>query len=181
MTGLVIAANDSRYQQLFAGVARSWFRLETLQYYGGSDDDVRAVAAGQSLPRQDGPWYNMLRSHTEAGRALRRVHVIEEPPSPYITYELAVYQDTAAAGEDIRVLPTQAGTWPQGIPRHDFWILDGDQVWIMRYDAEGTFEAVEQVSNPDVVIQHQQWATASWQTSMSLSAYLPSTGLRPAI
>jgi hypothetical protein len=172
-----ILAGDPAYNELFTQIERSWFRLETFQHYASEEDLVRKVAAGEPLPREDGPWYEMLRAHTAAGRALRRVHIIEEPHSPYIAFELLGYRDTTAAGEDVRIVPTPAGVWPPGLPRHDFWIFDEDQLWVMYYDDSGALEAVERVTDPSEVAQHQRWAEAAWQAAVPWATYLADAGL----
>lgn len=182
MRGRSIAAGDPAYDGLFASIERSWFRLETLQHYSSGDGDlVQLVATGQPLPRQDGPWYEMLRAHTAAGRVLRRVHVVQEPHSAYVTYELAAYRDTTAAGEDVRIIPTPAETWPVGLPRQDFWVLDDYHVWAMSYDRFGAFERADLVSDPAEIAQHREWAETAWQTAVPLAAYVGGAELHRAI
>jgi len=177
----VIAASDPAYGELFNAIERSWFRLEALQRYSADADLCRIVALGRPLPRQDGPWYDMLRTHAAAGRSLHRVHIVEEPHDPYITFELAAYRDTTAAGEDVRIVPTPAGDWPVGLPRHDFWILDEDQVWTLLYDDNGALEAAEQVIGPDEIAMHQHWAATAWRAAVPWAEYLPGVGLRQPI
>jgi hypothetical protein len=40
------------------------------------------------------------------------VHVVTEPATPYIRFELAAYADTSAAGEQIMIIPVRDGSWP---------------------------------------------------------------------
>jgi hypothetical protein len=76
--------DDPRFGQLFAEIRTSWFRLETLQHYEAVDESAgfEAFRFGGAVPRDpaDDAWATLVRGHVSAGRALRRVHVIVEPP-----------------------------------------------------------------------------------------------------
>src|SRR5207245_5369176 len=39
----------------------------------------------------------------KSGRHVGRVHVVDQPLSPYVRYELAVYAENVSAGEDVRI------------------------------------------------------------------------------
>ena len=52
------------------------------------------------------------RAHRRRAPAKSAVHVIEEPLSDYIRYELHAYEPNVEAGEDVRVIPIHRGTWP---------------------------------------------------------------------
>lgn len=162
------------FQQLFATVRRSWFRLETLQRY--DDEYERQEFAdflrGEPVDLTPGPWQEMIRGHRAAGRTLARVHVIEEPHSDYIRYELAGYPVNVEAGEDVRVIPVRAGEWPHGVPRHDFWLFDDDYLWLMDYDSKGTLRDVVREPDRGIVAQHRQWREAALAQSIPLRRYL---------
>ncbi|ANY08064.1 DUF6879 family protein [Pseudonocardia sp. HH130630-07] len=128
------------------GCRRLVFRLETLQVYRGSGEDewIGAFLGGADRPppdpAQDG-WESMLRSMTAAGVTVQRVHVVVEPLTDYMRFELAwAYPPNARAGEDIRIADGSDG-WPPGVPRRDFWILD-DQVLDAHYEPDGTWRGV---------------------------------------
>jgi hypothetical protein len=109
MGGRVIRDLDSgEFDQLFRDVRASWFRLETLQRYdaGYERAGFAAFLRGEPVDPTPGPWHAMIREHVAAGRRLERVHVIEEPLSDYIRYELAAYSRTIAAGEDVASSPS---------------------------------------------------------------------------
>ncbi len=46
-------------------------------------------------------WRSMVAGHRSAGTSTRRVRVVTEPLTDYTRFELAVYPDLVAAGEDI--------------------------------------------------------------------------------
>src|SRR4051812_35690437 len=123
------------FRRLFTDVQQSWFRLETLQRYDATNEreDFAAFLRGESINTAPGPSQAMIRDHVAAGRQLVRVHVIEEPPSDYIRYELAAYAPNVEAGENVRLIPVPAGTWPADIPTHDYWLFDDERLWLMDY------------------------------------------------
>src|SRR4051812_41872276 len=148
-TRLIRDVTDPEFGRLFTDVRRSWFRLETLQHYDVAyeRDDFAAFLRGEPLSTPPGPWQAMIRDHVAAGRELARVHVIEEPLSDYIRYELHAYEPSAEAGEDVRVIPVRQSEWPTGVPRHDYWLFDDDRLWLMDYDAAGTFQAARLIDD----------------------------------
>jgi len=164
---------DPQFGQLFTGVRRSWFRLETLQRYDVPYErgDFAAFRRGEPLDTTPGPWQATIREHVTAGRQLARVHVIDEPVSDYVRYELAAYEPNVEAGEDVRVIPVRGGAWPPGVPRHDFWLFDDGRLWLMDYDAMGVFQAARLVDDPGTVAQHRQWRDAALARAVSLADY----------
>ena len=120
----------------------------------------------------------MLREHVTAGRELARVHVIEEPPSDYIRFELRYVPLNVAAGEDVRVIPVRRGEWPADVPRHDYWLFDDQDLWLMDYDAAGALEAISLIEDPVALDQHRRWRDAAIAQSISLADY--ATAHQPA-
>lgn len=133
------------------------FRLETLQAYAGSGED-QAQAAFQCGalvpppdPRQD-QWMAMLRAHRDAGRTQQRVHVVIEPVSDYLAFELTwQYGPHTNAGEDIRIIPA-TDAWPADVPHGDFWLFDSQQLFVLTYDDDGTWRGVQRIADPAAVV-----------------------------
>jgi hypothetical protein len=128
------------------------FRLETLQVYAGSGEDaaIAAFSRGDPAPPPDpaqDQWAAMLRAHRAAGRIQQRVHVVTEPITDYLAYELTwEYGPHAAAGEDIRIIPV-ADAWPQGVPAADFTLFDSRELFALAYAADGTWLGAELVTD----------------------------------
>jgi hypothetical protein len=164
---------DPAFERLFTDVQRSWFRLETLQRYDVEyeRDELAAFLRGEPLNAEPGQWQAMIREHVAAGRELARVHVIEEPLTDYIRYELRAYEPNAEAGEDVRVIPVRQGAWPAGVPRHDYWLFDDDHLWLMDYDAVGAFQAARLIDDPTSVEQHRRWRDTAIAQSIALRDY----------
>jgi len=79
-----------------------------------------------------------VRLRVDAGAAVARVHVVIEPLTEYLRFELASYAPNVDAGEDVRILPVRPGeAWPVDIPDVDFWMVDSRGVWEMSYAKDG--------------------------------------------
>ncbi|MGW9348035.1 DUF6879 family protein [Nocardiopsis flavescens] len=120
------------------------FRLETLPVYGvaSEDDEFRRFLAGEPRPDAelaDSPWLHRVRRFTASGRRVERVHVVTPPLSDYLRYEMEWgYDFNIVAGEDVRILETDA---PAELPfavHQDFWLFDDTHVVLMRYEDDGT-------------------------------------------
>jgi Family of unknown function (DUF6879) len=164
---------DPAFGQLFTNVRRAWFRLETLQRYDVpyEHDDLARFLRGEPIEATAGPWQAMSREHVAAGRELARVHVIEEPLSDYVRYELHAYAPNLDAGEDVRLIPVRHGAWPTGLPQHDYWLFDDERLWLMDYDPAAAFQAARLVDDPPTVERHREWRDAALATSISLVDY----------
>jgi hypothetical protein len=121
------------------------FRLETLPHYSVGDDgvDYERFIAGAPEPtwERKRPWMDVLR----ADRGATRVRILSLQLTEYERYACEWgYALNAEAGEDIRVLHRGEHTIPEArFIGRDFWIVDGEQVVLMHYDAYGRFEGAE--------------------------------------
>lgn len=174
MTDTYADLDDPGWLALFENVNQSWFRLETLQLYSvGYEDEGQAQfqRTGQ-VDETPTAWQRMIRKHTEAGRRLQRVHIIEEPLTDYLRYELAIYALNHRAGEDIRLIPAPAGRWPERLPRAtDFWLFDDREVWDMHYDNAGRFLAATRCQSGEHLERCRQWQATALSQAVPLQAY----------
>src|SRR5260370_42173849 len=171
--------------ELFGTLGESAFRLETLQSYALAEDEPRrrAFREGRPLPPRPGKTDSMrlVRDAVAAGRRVSRVHVVDLPLSDYIRYELAVYPENVAAGEDVRI--TQRAAHP-GLERldTDFWLFDADTtspsvVWF-RYDPSGQILARHYSDDPAEVERARGQRDLALAHSLPLSDFiaLPAAG-----
>jgi hypothetical protein len=131
------------FQQAFENAQRTIFRLETLQYYQG-DPGFDRYQAGEAWQDTDSKrhWVDLVRRRVSQGVLMQRVHVVTEPWSDYIRFELTQsYPPNLTAGEDIRIV-----TAPAPWVGPDFWMFDDQQVWLMHYDEAGALVGVEDAS-----------------------------------
>lgn len=135
----------------------SVFRLETLQVYAGSGEDegIAAFHRGDPQPPPDpaeDEWAALLRAHRDAGRVQQRVHVVTEPITNYLAYELTwEYGPHRAAGEEIGII-TVSDRWPDDVPRHDFTLFDSRVLWRLDYSPDGIWLGAHQVTDPAAVV-----------------------------
>ena len=124
---------------------QSAFRLETLPEYNvpQETDMLAQFKDGEEVRMPDDhPWLERVRQHTEAGRVMRRVRVVSDPLTDYLRFELSMYHQTVAAGEDIRVCSSaeisEFGDW---------WLFDDQVVIILNYDETGHFLGTKQATD----------------------------------
>ena len=165
------------WDDMLADFEYTAFRLETLQHYavGYEDSPLERFLAGE--PRPPAPvlddWNDLVRTATTAGKRMQRVHVVIEPLTDYLRYELTwAYADNVEAGEDIHILAVREGEWPAGVPRHDFWLYDSSRVGVLHYDPEGHLFRAELVRDPAEVVRHAAWRDIALHHAIPWSVYL---------
>ena len=174
MTGRTITQLPGpEWAALLTGFTRSAFRLETLQHYSAPDeaDAFARFRAGKDPGIDLSWWTGLARAHTAVGRTMSRVRVIIEPPSDYTRFALLAYPVMAAAGDDIQIIAASPGTWPDGVPREDFWIFD-DDVWVMNYDNNGPFVSAELLEDRQGTADHLRWRDAALAQSIPVAQYV---------
>lgn len=162
------------------GLARTnIFRLETLQSYGNSGEDpaLAAFLAGQPhlITPAKRAWTALVRERTAAGCVMQRVHVVTEPITDYLRFELTWgYQPNVEAGEDIGIIPVTVGQlWPPELPElTDFWLFDLSVLYALRYDWHGAWLATEEVTDPVTIEQAGVWREAALQHAVPWRSYI---------
>lgn len=147
---------------IWASLAREAFRLELLQSYSVPSEEARIRAWQEGQPPADTrtAWQEQLIQLTARDLSVRRVHVVDEPLTEYLRWEIAGYQRNARYGEQIRILPRQEA--PE-LPDHDFWLMDDEVVVLMHYDDEGRLTGRELFTGdpaPYVAARESAWAYA---------------------
>ena len=155
----------------------SLFRLETLQAYGGSSEDeaFAAFRAGQPIPvtPELEEWCERVRRRVADGCMVQRVHVVTEPLSDYMRFELASYAPNVTAGENVRIIPVGPDRpWPADVPRADFWLIDSREMWEMTYSDDGTWLGATPVSDPAQILDACYARDAALAQSRSWSSYM---------
>jgi hypothetical protein len=178
VTRRITTLKDPAFQRLFTEFRRSWYRYECLQRYDVPYEaaPLRAFLAGQPKPHDPGDdvWADMIRGHAAAGRTMRRVHIVTEPLTDYVRYELAwAYALSVPAGEDVHIIPVpDGGAWPAGLPTHDYWLFDDRWLWLMGYDQAGRFTHADLVTDPETVGRHIAWRQTALPLGVPWRAYI---------
>lgn len=178
MTAELIAPGAPEFIDKFRRFRYSVFRLETLQAYGnsGEDDAMAAFLAGDPVPvtPELREWTHMIRANVEAGRTVQRVHVVTEPLSDYVRFELAGYAPNVEAGEDIRIIPVREWeSWPVDLPQeHDYWLFDNHELYDQHYGPGGWWLGTEPVDDPARVVEACRWRDAAIHQGMPWKGYM---------
>lgn len=155
----------------------SVFRLETRQVYAEpvEEPNIAAFNRGDPGPPPDpveDEWAGMLRAHRDAGRLQQRVHVVTEPITGYLAYELCwEYGPHTAAGEDIRIIPVTT-SWPVDVPRHDFTLFDSKWLFELDYAHGGVLLGAREVADWERVAAACRVRDAALRQAVSWTDYI---------
>ncbi|MGH3823993.1 MAG: DUF6879 family protein [Pseudonocardiaceae bacterium] len=165
------------FDQSFDRFEFSAFRLEVLQRYAVSAEDARMRAFREGTPRPErsvrtSPWLQRIAATTMAGKAWSRLHLIQEPLSEYLRYELIGYVESCACGEEIR-LAYPPDERPALV---DFWLFDsstpGAFAVLMHYSDDGEVLGYEYVDKSLEVAELETVRDLVWSRSWSLAEHL---------
>lgn len=173
------------FGRLFTSFEHTAYRLETLQQYDVSyeKESFAAFLAGHPAPlgSSKDEWVGVITDAVQAGKTMRRVHVVTEPLTDYLRYEMVSYGPNWEAGEDIRILPVTG--WPE-LPRRDYWLFDSRDLWAMEYTDGGQFLHAEHVDDAAEIVRCNYWRDKALSLAMPYSDYLrrsfPSGGEGPS-
>jgi hypothetical protein len=175
-TGRQVPGAD-RLAAAFRTFRYSVFRLETLQTYCDPVEAHTIAAFHRGEPQRppdpaEDEWVAMLRAHADAGRTQHRVHVVAEPISDYVAYELTwEYGPHTVAGEAIGIIPI-ADHWPDDVPRVDFTLFDSRQLFQLDYAPDGTWLGAELVTDRGSVVAACFARDAALHQAMPWAAYM---------
>jgi hypothetical protein len=157
-------------------------RLETLQHYdvSGDEERQRAFLAGEALPppRQGkADDLALIADLRKRGRYIGRVHVVDQPLSDYVRYELAVYAENVAAGEDVLIADRSAHPELEGLAQ-DFAIFDSETVVLFDYDDDGRVRGYRVAGDRETVNRCVAEYDLAAGRSVSLAEFMAATAAR---
>ncbi|MGH3829781.1 MAG: DUF6879 family protein [Pseudonocardiaceae bacterium] len=135
----------------------SAFRLETLPQYLVPQEAERFAIwnSGEPLPLrtpENSEWLARLQRDTANGFRWYRVHILDQPLTSYLRFELDSYSEGAAVGNEIYV--ADRDSHPELMELHeDFWLFDDEIAVRMIYDDEGRFLYPELVDDIESYMQ----------------------------
>ncbi|WDZ93138.1 DUF6879 family protein [Nocardiopsis sp. HUAS JQ3] len=162
--------SEKEFDRFFEECRYTAFRLETLQVYDvGYEQEAfrRFLDDGAVITtKPDGDWARIVGN----GRRFRRVHVVIEPLTDYLRFECVWgYRSNVKAGEDVNILPVREGSWPEDVPRSDYWLFDSERLVRMNYAPDGTMLTPELVGDPKQIVR----ANAVRDRALHLSTPFP--------
>jgi hypothetical protein len=169
-----IRPGEPAWAALFTDFVRSAYRLEAQQIYSNDAEDAGLAHFLAGEPHGvDLSWsISKLTQQIAAGRTQASVRVVIEPPTDYTRFELSLYPEFVAAGEDLRIISVTDGSWPDDLPRHDYWLFDDCDVWRMYYGADHRWTGAELVENEEAIADHLRWRDAALARAVPLREYL---------
>jgi hypothetical protein len=153
---------------------RSAYRLELLDLYTSPATErrlARFLAGEKVTAAERASWLATVRNALAAGATMSRVHVVAEPLSDYLHYELNCYESSFAAGEDIRILPAGQAV-ALDLPSFDYWLFDDERVAVQHYGEHGAWLGASLVTDQAFAQSCQQWRDAALSKAIPLNAYM---------
>lgn len=178
MTVELILPGSEAFGVLFDRFAHSVFRLETLQIYRGARDlDLLSrFLGGQPKPPDPAKveWTSKIASNVQSGKAVQRAHVVREPLTDYLRFELTWgYEPNVAVGEDVRIIAIgKHDSWPAELPQHDYWLFDSAELYDMHYDDDQVWLGAEHVTDPQKIVDACRWRDAALHYGIPWSVYV---------
>ena len=174
--------------ECFGSFRHSALRLETLPAYAvsGEAERIQAWREGRARPERSVRTSEYLRevaANVLAGRERMRVRIVDHPLSEYCRYQMAGYIETAAAGEQVRIVVRGGGSEQArqdlGVVS-DFWFFDQgtehERAVLLEYDARGALTGTRLAAEPDLASCRKLWA-AAYKHSVHINEYLASARL----
>ncbi|MGB8994090.1 MAG: DUF6879 family protein [Pseudonocardiaceae bacterium] len=166
--------------RLIDNVRRSAFRLETLPQYlvpQEAEEFASWTAGNPRTPRTPDTHEYLAELQRDVARGIRwyRVHVLDQPLTAYLRFELYGYLANQKAGEEIYVVDRNAH--PDLAELHvDFWLYDDETAVHMVYDHEGRFLCPARVEDLD---RYREMRDTAMRHAEPLNDYLARRNLTP--
>lgn len=133
--------------EYFNSFKKNAFRVEILQSYNVDEEQkaYRYFLLNKKLPEwfwED--WCDIIKQAKTRWAKMQRVHLINFPINPYISFELEVYKKNITAWEEIYYIPLEK---LETEIKSDFWIFDDNAVLEMYYDNNGKFLDFKKIEN----------------------------------
>ncbi len=172
-----MTARDFNY--LFNRFEHEAFRLETLPVYVVVEEQpwFAEFLAGTIQPLTEIPffseWHDSIRTAEAEGRHVKRVRILDEPPTDYQRFEIWAGQFNTAAGETLLYL-TRSRAEEIGLPvDHDWWMFDAARLALMKFDAEGHPLGGDLTDDQQLVEQHRAWRDLALRHATPCAEWLP--------
>jgi hypothetical protein len=173
-------------KDLYRDCRVSAWRIEALQHYTvpGDEERQRAFHAEEPLPPPREELlddFRLIAKLREAGRQVGRVHVVDRPLSDYVCYELAVYAENVAAGEDVRIADRSLHPELASVTE-DFTIFDTETseaaVILFDYDHVGLIHGYRIITGRQDVGRYRETLELVIALSVPLSDFMAASTTR---
>ncbi|MFI2672553.1 DUF6879 family protein [Streptomyces albidoflavus] len=169
---------SAQRDDLFNEFERDAFHLELRDDYGSPVEDTPYARWQRGEPDDFSwlqPWKALMTRVTGAGKTVRRVRVVSEPHTQYVTWEHSLTDLNIEVGEDIRWLPRHL--LPQGITfpvqGNDWWLYDDRLLAVGHFDTEGRVLGSEIIENAATVAECIRLRDLLWSLAIPHAEYKP--------
>jgi hypothetical protein len=168
------------FEEEFDRFARTAFRLETRQdYTGATGPRYDYWRRGEPMPERSprtSLWLARVAKTTRAGKRWQRAHIVEQPLSEYMRYEMVVYAENVAAGEEIRIVDRNAHPALDTLA-DDYWLFDAHDPTLehgvfLRFDDKGYPIRYERTSNLESLAVCYWQRDLVWSLAIQLAEFL---------
>lgn len=169
-----IITDPAAFSRLFSEFAHTAYRLEVRTAYGVTDEDVpfQKYLAGEDPGIQWlQPWLDLMSAQTRKGKQVRRVRVVDDPPSDYLRWEIDNTPYNLRAGEDIRYL-SRGRANELDLPRTDYWIFDDSLLALLEFDEDDRFLGFRRTADSATLSQHNHWRDEAWRDALPYRQYV---------
>jgi hypothetical protein len=162
--------------RLLNGFEHTAYRLELLPAYEESSETAALASfiAGREPDIYPGrrAWLERVRAAADADKVMQRVHVVAEPLSDYLRFEIGwAYGQSQDAGEDIRIL--QAVNAPAIVAEAaDYWLFDSRTLVRMEYDNRGRLARLHRAIDPGEIVAACYTRDAALHYAVPYDAYV---------
>ncbi|MGQ0772832.1 MAG: DUF6879 family protein [Pseudonocardiales bacterium] len=167
-------------RRLIDNVRISAFRLETLPQYlvPQEAEELASWKVGHKrTPRTPETHKYLAEFQRDVARGIRwyRVHILDQPLTAYLRFELCGYLANQAAGEEIYVVDRDTYADLESL-HEDFWLYDDEIAVRMVYDDEGHFLYPAPV---DEIERYREMRDTAMRYAEPLNNYLARKNLTP--
>ncbi|MEU6995251.1 DUF6879 family protein [Streptomyces sp. NPDC046465] len=149
--------DKTEFARLFRDFEHSAWHLETRKGYASDRDETfeEFLRTGIVAWEEDmaGEWHRTIRRQADAGKAIGRVRVVDNPPTDGQRYLLGYAACNAATGEAVGCL------WREDAQRirlleEDFWIFDARLVVVLHFNDADELASYEVKTEPAEVVRY---------------------------
>lgn len=152
---------------------RESFHLEMRDSYGTAAEIPHLAKWEAGEPDDPGwlqPWFDRVRTATQAGKVFRRARIVSEPVSDYQRWVLKDSHLFVKAGEDIRWVP-RSRVSAVALPGNDFWLFDDQIVVFLIFAANGLVVDRQKTRDRTIIALCRNAFAAVWKLSIPDSEY----------
>lgn len=181
---------EDRMELLLSSAKTHIFKLELLDSYSDAFDDERhelnyyisngEEISGNRLYNSNGTWYNTIKKLTESKVKFIRIHVVTQPLTQYLRFEIESYKISQKMGEEIFFLDRnvyESMKKRTKLEMKDFMIFDYDNILFNNFEAGGDnfakrFDGCTLIEDNKVVKEYSQFYRLLLNRAVPMNEFL---------